>query len=86
MLEWVDKLRADGHFVFLKRSCDPPPADSSLADDAFVLIIQTQYQREFWREHGEHFAGLDATHNTTQYENMSLFTLLARDKWKHGMF
>jgi len=38
-----------------------------------------------WRKHGKEFAGLDATHNTTQYDNMSLFTLIARDDWGRGM-
>ena len=35
-------------------------------------------------ENNAFFAGIDATHNTTHYENMSLFTLLVRDKWGHG--
>lgn len=29
--------------------------------------------------------GIDATHNTTYYENMSLFTVLVRDRWGHGI-
>jgi hypothetical protein len=35
-------------------------------------------------EHGKNFAGIDATHNTTQYENVSLFTVMVRDRWGHG--
>jgi hypothetical protein len=87
VLQWVEKLRAEGHYVTLKTSSDPSPSDAALpvARDAFVLIIQTKYQQECWQKHGHTFAGLDATHNTTQYENMSLFTLLIRDKWGHGM-
>ena len=29
--------------------------------------------------------GIDATHNTTQYEGVSLFTVIVRDAWGHGM-
>jgi hypothetical protein len=86
VLEWVRKLREQGHFVFLKTSSEASPVDAALplAADSFVLIIQTKYQCECWEKHGGSFAGIDATHNTTHYENMSLFTLLARDKWGHG--
>lgn len=86
VLEWVKKLREQGHFVELKTSSDMPPENSGLDCDSFVLIIQTQYQRECWQKHAHRYAGIDATHNTTHYENMSLFTLLVRDKWGHGQF
>lgn len=81
---WVERLRAAGHFVEIKRSTDLPPQGSNLADNAFILIIQTQYQHKCWRKYGNGFAGLDATHNTTHYVNMSLFTLMTRDEWGHG--
>lgn len=84
VLKWVDILRNRGFFVSLKPSTSPPPAGSGLAPDAFVLIIQTKYQKECWNMHGGCFAAIDATHNTTHYQNMSLFTLLVRDKWGHG--
>jgi len=74
-----------GHHVEVKTSSDPSPTGSGLDNNAFVLVIQTKYQRECWRKHGHRFAGIDATHNTTHYENMSLFTLLVRDQWGHGV-
>lgn len=40
--------------------------------------------RECWQSLGHTYAGIDATHNTTHYENMSLFTLMVQDKWGHG--
>ena len=85
VVAWAEKLKAEGHFMSLKTSSRAPPPGSNLAGEIFILIIQTKYQRECWRKHGHRFAGLDATHNTTHYENMSLFTLLIRDKWGHGM-
>ena len=85
ILKWVETLRERDHYVEIKTSSDSTPLGSGLDTNAFVLIIQTQYQQECWTKHGGRFAGIDATHNTTHYENMSLFTLLVRDRWGHGM-
>jgi len=84
VLKWVGILRAQGHYVELKTSVQDPPAGSGLEKDVFVLVLQTKYQQECWNEHGDRFSGIDATHNTTHYQNMSLFTLLVRDRWGHG--
>lgn len=84
VLEWVNKLKKAGHFVFLKWTDEAPPPGSDLNPDSFVLIIQMPYQHEYWEKYGSNFAGIDGMHNTTYYENMTLFTLLARDRWGHG--
>ena len=84
VLEWVKTLRERGHFVELKTSSDEPPPNSGLEKGSFVLIIQTKYQAECWQKNAQQYAGIDATHNTTHYKNMSLFTLLVHDKWGHG--
>jgi hypothetical protein len=84
-LEWVNRCREDGSLLAFKASSDPAPLNSELDADAFALCIQTRYQQECWEKHGRSFAGLDATHNTTYYENMSLFTVLVRDPWGHGI-
>ena len=49
-----------------------------------LVIIQTPWQRERWEELGRHYLGIDATHNTTHYQNVLLFTLMARDRWGRG--
>jgi hypothetical protein len=85
ILKWVEKLKSDGHYVFIKTSAGPPPPSSNLDRDVFLLIIQTKYQQECWQKHGGRFAGIDATHNTMQYKDMNLFTLMVRDRWGHGM-
>ena len=79
VLRWVNVLQARGHYILIKTSNNEPPHNSNLNKDVFILIIQTKYQQECWKKHGHCFAGIDATHNTTHYENMSLFTLLVRD-------
>ena len=85
VLKWVETLRARGYYLEIKTSSDEPPPGSGLNKNTFALIIQTKYQHQCWIKHGGRFAGIDATHNTTHYENMSLFTLLVRDRWGHGM-
>lgn len=37
-----------------------------------------------FRRLGDGFIGIDATHNTTQYQDLLLFTIVARDRWGHG--
>ncbi|KAJ7150786.1 hypothetical protein C8R46DRAFT_1305589, partial [Mycena filopes] len=74
-LEWVAKLRERDSLLGFKATSDPPLPLSNLADDAFVLAIQTPYQHRCYEKWGKEFMGVDATHNTTYYENMSLFTL-----------
>jgi hypothetical protein len=81
---WAAQLREERALLAFKASCDPPPAGSFLAVDTFILIIQTEYQKEIFRKLGNSFMGIDATHNTTHYENVSLFTLIVRDNWGHG--
>ena len=49
-------------------------------------MIQTKYQKEVFGKYGHTFAGLDATHNTTHYENTSLFTVIVRDRWELKSF
>ena len=73
-----------GAVLGFKSSADPSPPDSRLAADTFALIIQTQYQREVFKKDRHSFASIDTTHNTTHYENMSLFTVIVRDQWGHG--
>jgi hypothetical protein len=80
----IDQLKADGTSVFYKDKLDDPPHDSRLDKDAYVLCIQTRYQLDAFRRLGNGFIGIDATHNTTQYQDLQLFTIIARDRWGHG--
>ena len=84
MLQWVERLRKDGELLGFKSSTDRALKDSGLAENAFVLMIQTKYLKEVFAKYGHTFAGLDATHDTTHYENTSLFTVIVRDRWGHG--
>ena len=79
ILKWVARLQEHNTILAFKSGADPTPLGSQLAPNAFVLIIQCPYQKEVFEKDGHSFAGIDATHNTTHYENMSLFTIIICD-------
>ena len=81
----IEQLSGEGTHTFYKDKQDRAPIDSRLPDDAFVLCIQTSFQLDTFRRLGDHgFIGIDATHNTTQYQDLLLFTIIAKDHWGHG--
>jgi hypothetical protein len=73
------------HLAFYKDKLELPPEGSDLARDVFAVCIQTKFQIEVFRNLGNAFLGIDATHNVTQYKGILLFTIMARDHWGHGM-
>jgi hypothetical protein len=77
-------LQEVGAEVIMKDKIDPPPYGSGLSPDTFVFCIQTRFQNHQFNSIGRDFLGIDATHNTTQYAGLQLFTLIARDHWGHG--
>ena len=81
---WVDRLQESGAECFLKDKKDSVPPASGLSQDTFVLCIQSKFQRDRFLALGNDFVSIDATHNTTQYPGILLFTLLVRDLWGHG--
>ena len=82
---WVNDLQLQGEFVYYKNKLDPPSERSDLANNLFVLCIQTKYQKDAYKCLGNRFLGINTTHNVMQYKGILLFTLMARDNWGHGM-
>jgi len=80
----IEQLSSKGTLTFYKDKQDRAPIDSRLPDDAFVLCIQTSFQLDTFQRLGNGFIGINATHNTTQYQDLLLFTIIARDHWGHG--
>ena len=80
----IDELSAKGNLTFYKDKQDRALIDSRLPEDAFILCIQTDFQLDAYRRLGSGFIGIDATHNITQYRDLLLFTIIARDHWGHG--
>ena len=81
---WATWLQQAGASVILKDKIDAAPAGSGLSPDVFIFCIQTAFQKEQFNLIGKDFLGIDATHNTTQYVGLQLFTLIAQDCWGHG--
>lgn len=81
---WATRLQQDGAGVILKDKVDAPPPGSGLSPETFIMCIQTKFQMDQFRLIGKNFISIDATHNTTQYAGLQLFTLVARDDWGHG--
>ena len=81
---WVTRLRQGGVGVVLKDKRDPAPPGSGVDNDCFILCLQTEFQRDRFQALGSDFLSIDATHNTTQYAGVQLFTLIVRDLWGHG--
>jgi len=75
-------LKATLHFY--KDKQDRALINSRLPEDAFVLCLQTDFQLDTYQRLGGSFIGIDATHNITQYQDLLLFTIIARDHWGHG--
>ena len=80
----IKELSGKGTLTFYKDKQDCTPINSRLPEDAFVLCIQTDIQLEAFQCLGNGFIGIDATHNITQYQDLLLFTIVARDNWGHG--
>jgi hypothetical protein len=82
---WMDRLTSMKVNVFYKDKITPPPPASRLQGDTFILCLQTPFQVEMFRLLGNGgFIGIDATHNVTHFQDVLLFTIIARDRWGHG--
>lgn len=82
---WVERLIASDSLLGFKACNDTLPEGSGMPPDTFFLAIQTPWQREIHEEIADTVLCVDGTHNTTQYYNCNLYTILGRDKWGHGM-
>ena len=80
----IEQLSSKGTLTFYKDKQDCTLIDSRLPDDTFVLCIQTSFQLDTFEHLGNGFIRIDVTYNTTQYQDLLLFTIIARDHWGHG--
>jgi len=81
---WVEKLHNEKHLVFYKDRLGSSPPGLPVLEDQLILCIQTEYQLNAFRRLGHRFIGIDTTHNTTQYKDIMLYTIVAQDDWGHG--
>ena len=50
------------------------------------MFPDASFQLDTFLHLGSGFIGIDATYNTTQYQNLLLFTIIARDHWGQGKY
>ena len=81
---WVERLKEENILIFYKDKLDASPPGLPMHENDLLLCIQTPYQLDAFRRLGHRFIGIDATHNTTQYKDIMLYTMIARDDWGHG--
>ena len=81
---WVERLKEENILIFYKDRLDASPPGLPMLEGHLILCIQTRYQLDAFRRLGNRFIGIDATHNTTQYPEIMLYTIIARDDWGHG--
>jgi hypothetical protein len=82
---WMDRLKEDNMNVFYKDKLTPPPPASRLQEDTFILCVQTPFQiKAFQCLKDGGFISIDAMHNVTHFQDVLLFTIIARDRWGHG--
>jgi len=78
----IKQLSREGVLTFYQdKQCR---IDPRLPEHTFVLCIQTRFQLDAFRRLGNSFIRIDATHNITQYQDLLLFTIIARDRWGRG--
>jgi hypothetical protein len=82
---WIERLKDENIQIFYKDKLDPSPTGLPMLENDLLLCIQTPYQLDAFQRLSHHFIGIDATHNTTQYKEIMLYTMIACDDWGHGV-
>ena len=68
------------YMFFYKDKIDPSPSDLPMHEGHLIVCIQTLFQLDAFWCLGSQFIGIDATHNTTIYPDMMLYTVIAWDE------
>jgi hypothetical protein len=82
--KWVKILRDKDCLLGFKSKSDPVPSGWNVAQDVFILMVQTPWQQKMFAKYDSGILCIDGTHNTSMYKNLDLTTLVARNNWKHG--
>lgn len=69
--------------LFYKPQHRKSPEYASLPDDAFVLAIQTEWQKELYEEYSSSILCIDSTHGTNAYQ-FKVITCIVPDDFGKG--
>ena len=83
----VSELMAESFdpVLFLKPQGSKSPAYPGLAEESFILAIQTKFQLEFYDQHASTILCIDSTHGTNQYR-FKLITIVVLDDLEKGQY
>lgn len=82
----VNELKRETYnpVLFYKAQHMSDPAHPSIPHDAFVLALQTEWQKELYKKFSESVFCIDSTHGTNSYK-FKLVTCLVPDEFGRGM-
>ena len=87
LLLWVEEMKSRGSdnpvLVYKRQGEQPPMGCDYLEIDDFVLIIQTELQKQMMKEFGKRVVCIDSTHKTTGYDFL-LITVMVVDEFGEG--
>ena len=84
---WVKELTSLPYnpILLFKPQGEPQPYDmDNIGNGDFILGIQTEFQRDMLRQHGDLCVCMDATHGTNMYD-FNLITVLVIDEFGEGI-
>ena len=82
---FVQELRGEPYdpILLYKRQQQIDQENPSLSQDAFLLAIQTEFQRQLYEQHAHKVLCIDATHGTNAYR-FKLITVMVADDYGQG--
>ena len=82
---FVEELRSEPYNTILlyKRQHEVDKQYVSLAEDTFILAIQTDFQRQLYEQYAHKVVCIDATHSTNAYW-FKLITVMIADDYGQG--
>lgn len=83
----VKELRAEPYnpLLLYKPQGITDPNLSTISKDGFMLALQTEFQRDLYRQYASTVICVDSTHKTNAYD-FKLVTLLVVDEYGEGIF
>lgn len=83
---FVQELQLEPYnpILLYKRQHESNPAYPSLSKESFLLALQTEFQKQLYKEHANKVLCIDATHGTNAYL-FKLITVMVADEYGEGM-
>ena len=84
IVEEMDTLPYNPVVVFKQQGDLPTASCRHLKEDDFLLVIQTEFQRDMLSSHGNKGVCMDATYRSNDYD-FNLITLMVLDSYEEGI-